>query len=334
MWPGSGLTLPPWTFLPRYLSAGHFQHACAQPLLDEPYARGLPRGARRTSPTILDPGCRRSFGCPHRATSSPLGLDRHRQRVQGIVRAAFGRNPYEKPRKVLFVDGVEHLDDGAMTDLSSSAGTPRRPCARPPSDVRPRTGWLGTLPVGAARSYVRMFGSTARRSAPRLSVDSRRRLSLERVVCRAQSVDGIGVVQERGEPHLFSRLAASVLGRARWAHLPALRPERVTLNRFPLATSLPSTTSAAGPPALFGSFPGTMEVSDFPSPCIIGVRPWTFRCGLGANPSQTVAGSPGSRAKCFRACQGLRPRQVRLPLAMARPPVLPSAFLYSVGTQK
>ena len=31
---------------------------------------------------------------------------------------------------------------------------------------------------------------------------------------------------------------------------------------------------------LFGSFLGTTAVSDFPSPCIIGVRPGTFRCGL------------------------------------------------------
>ena len=75
-------------------------------------------------------------------------------------------------------------------------------------------------------------------------------------------------------------------------------------SRFPLATALSSTTSAAGPPALFGGFSGTMAMSDFPSPCIIGVRPWTFRCGLRRDCPQTMAGSPGSRARCVRACAG------------------------------
>jgi hypothetical protein len=45
---------------------------------------------------------------------------------------------------------------------------------------------------------------------------------------------------------------------------------------FPLARLLPSTTSAAGRPALFGSFVGTMSLSDFPRACIAGVRPSAF----------------------------------------------------------
>src|SRR5271166_4026277 len=41
---------------------------------------------------------------------------------------------------------------------------------------------------------------------------------------------------------------------------------------FSLASSLPSTSSAAAPwPALFGDFCGTTELSDFPCPFIIGV---------------------------------------------------------------
>ena len=69
----------------------------------------------------------------------------------------------------------------------------------------------------------------------------------------------------------FSRLAAfrtrsSALGAP---SRPCVR-SALRSTDFPLATSLPSTTSAAGPPALFGGFPGTTKVSDFPSPCIIG----------------------------------------------------------------
>jgi hypothetical protein len=48
-------------------------------------------------------------------------------------------------------------------------------------------------------------------------------------------------------------------------------------------------------------------------------------------PGELGAGSwsilPGSRARGFRTCQGLRPREVRRTLAMACPSVLPSAAL-------
>src|ERR1700732_463499 len=43
--------------------------------------------------------------------------------------------------------------------------------------------------------------------------------------------------------------------------------------RFPLARPLPSIPSAAGCPALFGNFSGTVGLSDFPGPFVIGVRP-------------------------------------------------------------
>jgi len=54
---------------------------------------------------------------------------------------------------------------------------------------------------------------------------------------------------------------------------PALCPERVALGQVPLARPLPSTASVAGPSALFGSFVGTMDPSDFrvrsSSACVI-----------------------------------------------------------------
>ncbi len=71
-----------------------------------------------------------------------------------------------------------------------------------------------------------------------------------------------------------------------------------------MASPLPSTTSAAGHPALFGGFSGSMEPSDFPRPFVIGVCPWTSRCGLRFLEPQTGAGSPGSRAGCLHACTG------------------------------
>src|SRR6267378_7781486 len=74
--------------------------------------------------------------------------------------------------------------------------------------------------------------------------------------------------------------------------------------RFPLARPLPSIPSAAGCPALFGDFSGTVGRSDFPCSFIIGVCPWTSRCVPGHIPSGVNAGSPGSHARCFRTCTG------------------------------
>ena len=54
---------------------------------------------------------------------------------------------------------------------------------------------------------------------------------------------------------------------------PAPRLERASLAAFPLGDPLPSTTSAAPPWALFGSFVGTTRSSDFRSSCITGLRP-------------------------------------------------------------
>ena len=79
---------------------------------------------------------------------------------------------------------------------------------------------------------------------------------------------------------------------------------------FPLARSLPSTASAAAgasPAALFGRFFGTTPRSDFPRPWLIVVRPKASRCALrqtSPDVPQQDAGSPGSRARCFRACAG------------------------------
>jgi len=92
-----------------------------------------------------------------------------------------------------------------------------------------------------------------------------------------------------------------------------VRRVRLT-RRFPLAGSLPSIPSAGGgsgrlqssrlPTPLFGDSPGAMGPSDFPHPYIIGVRPKTSRCGLSGFPERADVGSPGSHARCFRACTG------------------------------
>src|SRR5882762_11878514 len=74
--------------------------------------------------------------------------------------------------------------------------------------------------------------------------------------------------------------------------------------RFPLARPFPSIPSATGCPALFGDFPCTVGLSDFPGPFVIGVRPYTSRCVPRLLQPWVVLGSPGSRTRCLRTCTG------------------------------
>src|SRR6516165_22906 len=92
---------------------------------------------------------------------------------------------------------------------------------------------------------------------------------------------------------------------------------------FPSAPVLGSTGSATGCPALFAGFAATSTESDSPRPCIIGFGSSPSRCGppLRRRPD---AGSPGSRTRSVRTCQGQRPRRTGRGLALTPPPVLPS----------
>jgi hypothetical protein len=76
------------------------------------------------------------------------------------------------------------------------------------------------------------------------------------------------------------------------------------VGRVPLGQPASLHRLRAGRPALFGGFVGTTELSDFPRSFIIGVCPWTSRCGLRRSSPQATAGSPGSRTRCFHACTG------------------------------
>ena len=123
-----------------------------------------------------------------------------------------------------------------------------------------------------------------------------------------RSLVAVGTPVARRPPHRFGRAAPppSALGAlSQLCVRSALRS-----GEFPLVGPLPSTASAAGFPALFGSFSGTTEPSDFPPPSVTGVRPRTSRCGLRplSLPPADV-GPPGSRAKCVRACSGSQTAQ-------------------------
>jgi len=121
-----------------------------------------------------------------------------------------------------------------------------------------------------------------------------------------------------------------------------------TCRPFPLARTLPSTTSAfAGLPALlFGSFSGTTLRSDFPPPSPAVVRLLASRLaprqGSPEQPWQVV-GPPGSRVGCFRACMGSQtaqnprtPRQFGahdVAFDVASPPRHPGTVISRLNTQ-
>src|ERR1700730_2734845 len=93
---------------------------------------------------------------------------------------------------------------------------------------------------------------------------------------------------------------------------------------FSLAPPLRSTDSAAAEAALFARFLATSGRSDFSLVLIVGygLRPSRQRPGHDWRGQRCR--SPGSRAKGFCACQGLRRRGVGMCLAISTPAVLPS----------
>src|ERR1700693_4669635 len=93
---------------------------------------------------------------------------------------------------------------------------------------------------------------------------------------------------------------------------------------FSLALPLRSTSSAAAEAALFARFHATSGRSDFSLALVIGysLRPSRQRPGHDWRGRRWR--SPGSRAKGFCACQGLRRRGVGMCLAISTPAVLPS----------
>ena len=88
---------------------------------------------------------------------------------------------------------------------------------------------------------------------------------------------------------------------------------------FPLVPVLGSTGSAADRSALFVGFPATTTESDFSGSCIIGYGSSPSRCGPAVSSRRPNPRPPGSRARSFRTCQGLRPRRAGRALAIIAP---------------
>ena len=100
---------------------------------------------------------------------------------------------------------------------------------------------------------------------------------------------------------------------------------------FGLADSRRSPALAPATPlrpvtALFAAFIATMPVSDFFAPYIIGLRHHAFPMRSHRLPDRTTRRPPRSRRGVYVRAWGLRRRDVRLRLAIAAHPILPSTM--------
>ena len=100
---------------------------------------------------------------------------------------------------------------------------------------------------------------------------------------------------------------------------------------FGLADSRRSPALAPATPqrlvtALFAAFIATMPVSDFFAPYIIGLRHHAFPMRSYRLPDRTTRRPPRSRRGVYVRAWGLRRREVRLRLAIAAHPILPSTM--------
>src|SRR5712691_12618328 len=102
-----------------------------------------------------------------------------------------GRNPYEKPRNVRLVDGVQHLDDGALDDLVLQRGNPERP--QPPVRLRdvhpPRRLRPVSAPVDTGMQTPKVRFEILPVVLPRHLVHPRCRPRAQRPVGRTQAFD-------------------------------------------------------------------------------------------------------------------------------------------------
>src|SRR5213593_3965108 len=214
------------------------QHAGGQPFLDESHdapVRHAVLDELHQPPVVEGVEEPPDVGIEH-----PVHLLRrnpHRQRIQRLMRTAPRPEPVREPKEVDLVDRVQDRDDGALHELVFQRGNPERP--QPPvrlRDVRSPDRLRPVRPSPEPSGQIlEMLLQPFAVLPPRLAVDARRRVSLQRVVRGAQPLDVVYVGPERCEPLFPVPLSCLThpLERARRAH-PARSPERVTLGRVPL----------------------------------------------------------------------------------------------------
>jgi hypothetical protein len=165
--------------------------------------------------------------------------------------------PVREAEEVRFIDGVEHLDSGALNDFVFQRGNTERPL--PPvflRDVHP------TNRLRPVRATLQPFGEVSKVVLhrlpvvpPRLAVHTRRGFLLETGVRRPQAIQVVDMVQERREPLLPVPCCCLPYPLQRTGPaVPARSPGRVLLSRVSLgqAASLHPLRDRLGPGVVRG----------------------------------------------------------------------------------
>src|SRR5215470_2259227 len=213
------------------------QHAGVEPFLDQPH------NAPVCNP-VLDKLNQPFVGemiqkSPDVQIEHPVHFSRQQsrvERVQRVMLAASGTEPVGETEKIRFVNGVQHLDRGALDDLVFQHRYSKR--SLPPvglGDVHPthrfRPVRSSLQPVGKILEIPLQFFSIG---PPRLPIYAWRGFLLEREGGRAQRFQVIDVVQERREPQLPILLGCLTYPLERAERVgPARCPGRVLLEQVP-----------------------------------------------------------------------------------------------------
>src|SRR5262249_30320835 len=139
-------------------------------------------------------------------------------------------------QEVLLIDRVQHLDRGPLHNLVFQRGNAERPKLTRFTHLRDENPTYRPCSVGSSLESLGEILEVGLEGLavvlPRLAIDGRRRILLNRQVRGAPSFDVVDVVQERSEPlsPILSGCLTYPLERAERA-VPALSPERVALGQ-------------------------------------------------------------------------------------------------------
>src|SRR6266545_2906714 len=213
------------------------QHARPQPLLDEAHDAPVRN-------TVLDEAdepfvVQRVEEPPNVRIEHPVHaprFDADRERIHRLVCTAPGPIPVREAQELRLVNRVQHLDDGALDEFVLQRGNPERPL--PPVRLRDvhASNWTGPerAPLHAGGEVVKVGLQRLAIVPPRLAVNARGGVPLQRSIRRTQALDVVHVVQQRGEPLCpvpFCYLTYPLEAIRRVD--PALSPAVVTIGRVP-----------------------------------------------------------------------------------------------------
>src|SRR5271167_857308 len=162
--------------------------------------------------------------------------DPDRQRIQRLVRITFRSEAVREAEEVLLVDCIQHLDNGALDDFILQHRHPQRalPTAFRYEHSTHRSCSV-RAPLEPRRQILKVALQVLSIVLPGLAIYSRSSVSLDRKICRPQSLDVVYMVQKRGELLLLILLRYLTYPLERAVHtVPALCPECVAFERVPL----------------------------------------------------------------------------------------------------